>query len=87
LNLRGVEQLGFPGMISSYLRIWKWLWLVAVGLVLLGAFGPLSDPWDRISLGVGCVLSLTHYGAEWWDQRKRRADQSSRAAISSSDQM
>ena len=73
-------------MIRRYLEIWKWLWLVAVGLMLFGVLGPLSDPWDRVSIGVGVALSLAHLGADWWDRRQRQTDQSSSAAISSSDQ-
>ena len=72
-------------VVKGYMKIWKWLWILAVGLILLGAFGPLSDPWDRISLGFGTALSLTNLGAEWWDHRKHRDDQSDSPAISSSD--
>jgi hypothetical protein len=74
-------------MISRYLKIWKWLWFFVVGLMLFGAFGPRTNPLDRIMVGVGAVLSLVYRGATTWEERRQlQEDQSSSAAISSSDQ-
>jgi hypothetical protein len=51
-------------------------------------FAPISDPVDKILTGVASVLSLVYVGAVTWEERReRQADQSSDAAISSSDQM
>lgn len=75
-------------MVSKHPNIWKWLLYFAVGLALLGAFGPLSDPLGRISTVVGAALLLVYYAIRAWeDRRERQADQSSSAATSSSDQM
>ena len=75
-------------MFSRHPNIWKWLPIFAVGLMALGAFAPLADPPSRIVSGVGVGLFGLYVGANWWeDRRKRQADQSSSAAISSSDQM
>lgn len=74
-------------MISRYLKIWEWLWFFVVGLMLFGAFGPLTDPLDRIMVGVGAILSLAYYGATTWEERRQRQeDQSSSAAIASNDE-
>jgi hypothetical protein len=75
-------------MVSTHPNIWKWLTAFAVGLMLLGAFGPLPDPWDRIAIGVGAALQLVYIGLDEWEKRRQRqADQSSSAAISSNNQM
>jgi hypothetical protein len=74
-------------MVSKRPNIWKWLPLIALGLMALGAFAPLADPQARIVYGVGVGLLGLYVGTNWWgDRRKRQADQSSSAAISSSDQ-
>lgn|GEM_PF-3574487 len=74
-------------MIGRHPNIWKWLPICALGAMLLGAFGPLPDPVDRILGGLGAVLLLAYYGAVTREERReRQADQSSSAAISSSDQ-
>jgi hypothetical protein len=75
-------------MVSRHPNIWKWLPIFACGLMALGAFAPLADPEGRIVYGVGLGLFAVYIGASRWeDRRKRQADQSSSAAISSSDQM
>ena len=69
-------------------KILAWLPLVAIALLGLGAFASVSDPWDRVLTGVGSALILAHLGIDWWEKRRaRQADQSSSAAMSSSDQM
>jgi protein-S-isoprenylcysteine O-methyltransferase Ste14 len=74
-------------MVTRPPKILKWLSLFAAGLLLLGAFAPISDPLDRILSGVGTMLLLVYLAIAWWENRRaRQADQSSSAAISSSDQ-
>jgi hypothetical protein len=66
----------------------EWLSLTAAAILLLAAFAPISDPWDRILSGVGSALIFAYLGMTWWEKRRaRQADQSSSAAISSRDQM
>ncbi len=68
--------------------MWKWLQLSALALMLLAAFASLPEPLDSISSVLGAVLSLAYVGlSSWEDRRERQANQSSSAAISSSDQM
>jgi hypothetical protein len=51
-------------------------------------FAPLSGVWDKILGGAALAIWLAYIAAYIWeDFRKRQADQSSSAAISSSDQM
>jgi hypothetical protein len=73
-------------MVSTHRKMWKWLQLLAVGLLFLGAFAPLSDPLDRISTGAGALILVAWLGATWWEERReRQADQPSDTATSSSD--
>ncbi len=74
-------------MVSRHPNIWKWLPVCAAGLMLLGSFAPLADPQARIVYGVGVGLFGLYLGTNWWEnRRKRQADQSNSAAISSKDQ-
>jgi len=69
-------------------KILTWLPLAAIALLCLGAFAPVSDPWDRVLTGIGSAVILANLGLTWWEKRRaRKADQSSSAAISSSGQM
>lgn len=64
-----------------------WQSLIAAVILLLAAFAPISDPWDRILSGVGSALVFAYLGMTWWEKRRaRQANQSNSAAISSSDQ-
>jgi hypothetical protein len=75
-------------MIGGYPKIWKLLPFVAVGLLLVEDFAPVSDSLDEILSGLAIAIlfafSVTYF---WQERRTRRADQSSSAATSSSDQM
>jgi uncharacterized membrane protein len=68
-------------MISKHPTFWSRIQLVAVGLMLLGAFGPLSDPWHQIVSGVGVALfAVWLYVISREERRERQADQSSSSA-------
>lgn len=74
-------------MASKHPNIWKRLQLIALALLLLGTFAPLPNTLDLIVTAVAGVLFLAFLGATWWEERREGpADQSSSAAISSSDQ-
>ncbi len=65
-------------MISKRQTFWSRLQFVAFGLMLVGAFGPLSDPWHRIASGVGvALLSVWLCVTSWEERRERQADKSS----------
>ncbi|HEY6729515.1 MAG TPA: hypothetical protein VI039_00635 [Solirubrobacterales bacterium] len=75
-------------MLSGCRNIWKRVQELAVVLVLLGLFAPFPDSIDSIVTGLALVLLLAYYVVTWREERREReADQSSRAAISSSDKM
>lgn len=75
-------------MASGLPKFWKWLPLIALGLMLVGDFAPVSDSLDRIFSGVAIAILLAFSGIYFWQERRtRQADHSSSAAISSSDQM
>jgi hypothetical protein len=74
-------------MVSGHPNIWKWLPLVALGLMLVGDFAPLSDSLDGILSGVAIAILLAFSGTYFWQERRtRQADQSNSAAISSKDE-
>jgi type VI protein secretion system component VasK len=74
-------------MVSRHPNIWKWLPLIALGLMLVGDFAPISDSLDRILSGVAIAILLAFSGTYFWQERRaRQADQSNSAAISSKDQ-
>ena len=80
--------LGFgPELFSKYPNIWKRLQEIAVVLMLLGAFGPLPEDVGAILSVLGAVLLLIAYRIILREERERKADQPSSAAISSRDQM
>ncbi len=53
-------------------KILVWLSLVAAALLLLGAFAPISDPWDTIMSRVGLVLLLAYIAITWRVKRRLR---------------
>lgn len=75
-------------MVFRHPNIWKWLPFIALGLMLVGDFAPISDSLDRIMSGGAIAILFAFSCAYFWEERRaRQADQSSNAAISSSDQM
>lgn len=74
-------------MVTRYPKYWKWLPFAALGLMFVGDFAPVSDSLDETLTGMAIpvllVFSGTYYLHQW---RMRQGDQSSSAAISSSDQ-
>jgi len=61
---------------------------LALGLLSLGTLAPISDLWDKVFSWVAFVILLAYVGVPMWEyHRARQGDQSSSAAISSSDQM
>jgi hypothetical protein len=74
-------------MVSRHPNIWKWLPFIALGLMLVGDFAPISDSLNSVLLGVAIAILLTFSGIYFWQERRtRQADQSNSAAISSKDQ-
>jgi hypothetical protein len=75
-------------MANRHPNIWKWLPFIALGLMLVGDFAPVSNSLDEILSGMAFAIlfafSVTYF---WQERRTRRADQSNGAAISSGDQM
>jgi hypothetical protein len=75
-------------MITKYPNIWKALPFVALGLMLVGDFAPVSDSLEKILTGAAAAILLAFSGSYFWQERRtRQADESNNAAISSSDQM
>lgn len=69
-------------MVIRHPNIWKWLPLIALGLMLVGDFAPISDSWDRILSGVSIAILLAFSGTYFWQERRaRQADQSKSAAL------
>jgi hypothetical protein len=61
---------------------------VALGLILVENFAPISKSLGEVFLGAAIVILLSLSGSFYWQEwRKRRAAQSNSDAISSSDQM
>lgn len=74
-------------MAISHPNTWKWLPLIALGLMLVSDFAPVPDSLDDILTGVAIAVLLILSGSYYWQQlRERHANQSDSAAISSSDQ-
>ena len=70
-------------------RLLDWMLLpaLALGMLSLGTLAPISDPLDKALSWVAFALLLVYVGVPMWEyHRERQADQSSSAAISSSDQ-
>lgn len=78
-------------MASRNPNIWKWLPLIALGLMLVGDLAPVSDSLDEILLWMAIAILLTfsgsHYWQEWQERRERRADHSNSDEISPGDQI
>jgi len=74
-------------MIRWFLN-WMLLPLLALGLLSLGTLTPISDFADKVFSWVAVVIMLVYLAGPMRDyhRAKRAADQSSSAAISSSDQ-
>lgn len=69
-------------------NLWKWLPLIALGLLLIGDFAPISDSLDGILSGAAIAILLAFSGTYFWQERRaRQAAQSSSDAISASDQV
>jgi hypothetical protein len=69
-------------------HIWKLLPFIALGLMLVGDFAPISDSLGRSLFGAAIAVLLVFSAAYFWQERRaRQANQSSSAAISSNDQM
>jgi hypothetical protein len=75
-------------MIRWFLN-WMLLPLLALGLLSLGTLTPISDLADKVFSWVAVAIMLVYLAGPMRDyhRAKRAADQSSSAAISSSDQM
>lgn len=73
-------------MIRARSRYWNWLAWFLIGVSLFILLAPLSDGVGRIVSGVLAVSSFTFLGIGWWEDRRKRADRSGGAAISSNDQ-
>ena len=60
---------------------------LALGLLSVGTLAPISDLLDKALSWVAFAILLAYVGVPMWEyHRKQQADQSSNAAISSSDQ-
>jgi len=59
-------------MAGGHPKIWKWLQPFAVGLMLLGAFAPLSDPLAPILVVSGSVILLICSRAINREERRER---------------
>lgn len=60
---------------------------LALGLLSLGTLAPISDLWDKVFSWVAFAILLAYVSIPMWEyHHARQADQSSSAAISSSDQ-
>lgn len=74
-------------MVTGAPNIWKWLPFIALGLMLVGDFAPISDSLDGILSAMAAAILLAFSGTYFWlERRARQADRSSSAAISSRDQ-
>lgn len=73
-------------MSSRHPRIWKWLAFVTLGLMLVRDFAPIPDSLGRVFFGMAIAALLVFSITYFWQERRGRVDQSSSAAISSSDQ-
>ncbi len=70
-------------------KLFDWLLLpaLALGLLSIGSLAPISDLMDKALSWFAVALLLVYVGLPMREyNRARRADQSSSAAISSSDQ-
>jgi hypothetical protein len=60
---------------------------LAVGLLSLGTLTPISDLWDKVFSWLAFAILAVYVGVPMWEyHRLKKEDQSSSAAISSSDQ-
>lgn len=74
-------------MVSRHMKTWTGLLAFAAGLLWLNLFAPLSDALDKVLSGMATAIMLAYVCSHWWEgRRERQANQSSNAAISSSDQ-
>lgn len=71
-------------MVRRLLTPWTLLLALAFGLLSVGALAPISDLLDKAMSWVAIAILLAYVGVPTWDFRQ--VDQSSSAAIPSSDQ-
>jgi pilus assembly protein TadC len=75
-------------MANRHPNIWKWLPFIALGLMLVGDFAPISDSLDEILSGMAIAILFAFYVTYFWQERRtRQADQANSAAVSTRDQM
>ncbi|HEY5943551.1 MAG TPA: hypothetical protein VIT89_11920 [Solirubrobacterales bacterium] len=75
-------------MFSNRQSIWKRIQELAVVLMLVGAFAPVPDSLGAGLSVLGAVLLLAHFRVTSREERRaRETNQSSSAAISSSDKV
>jgi len=73
-------------MVFRHSSVWKWLPFIALGLMLVRDFAPISDSLHGVLSRVAIAMMLAFSGVYFWQERRaRQARQSSSAAISSSD--
>lgn len=71
-------------MVRGHPKISRWLQPLAIGLLVIAAFAPLSDSLDRILSGVGLLLLVPYIAAVVRDElREWRTDQPGGATSSS----
>jgi hypothetical protein len=74
-------------MVRKLLNSWAFLPVIALALLSLGTLAPISDLWDKVFSWVAIAILLLYVSIPTREyHRARQADQSSSAAISSSDQ-
>lgn len=75
------------GLEVKHLKIRMWFTFIALALMLVRIFAPISEPLEKILLAVAIVILLVLAGTFYWQdwRYKRLAGRSSSASISSSD--
>lgn len=63
-------------MYSRHPNIWKWFPFIALALLLVGDFAPVSDSLDEVLSGMAIAILLTFFGTYFWQERReQQADQ------------
>jgi hypothetical protein len=74
-------------MLPERQNVWKFLPVIALGLILVRKIAPVSDSLDEVLSGLTMAMMLIFSGSYFWqERRKRQAEQPSGAAVSPSDQ-